>query len=503
MSYEASSRSNQQAKDQAKDQASEQAKDTAKLSLDKAHLGHKTGPPKEHSKDPYIDPSTEPAIEVKSVSKRYQLFADPKDRLKQFFMPRVHHVFPFLGKAQYFQSFWSIKEVSLLMMPGEVMGVIGLNGAGKSSLLQMICGVLRSTTGEVRVRGRVAALLELGAGFNPDFTGRENISLNATLLGLSSAEIRQKTDEIIEFSGIEAFIDQPVKTYSSGMYVRLAFAIATSVEPDILVIDEALSVGDGAFARKSFDRIMQLKAQGVTILFCSHNIYQVEALCQKAIWLHQGEVRAQGDVRGVCMAYNEFLNSSSEGQSPESAQFNGTDGLASFAPKESNFVRFEIEDSSKISLEASSTDASFKKSNGLASSAKLLEVKVLAGDSETKPLMLLSDVSDLEVLIRFKSALDVPVPNVGVIITDKTGRNISSCSNFYDKISLNRDAQGLTQVSLRFPKIALLRGRYGLSVYLLCEKAIHIYDSANVTEFEVGQPGLELGLVSLKRHWLV
>ena len=469
--------------------------------LGKASLEHAIKPVKQDALEADIEHDIEPAIEVKNVSKRYQLFADPIDRLKQFFMPRLHHFLPFIGKAQYFQSFWSIKEVSLQLMPGEVMGVIGLNGAGKSSLLQLICGVLSSTTGEVLVRGRVAALLELGAGFNPDFTGRENISLNATLLGLSAAEIRQKSAEIIEFSGIEAFIDQPVKTYSSGMYVRLAFAIATSVEPDILVIDEALSVGDGAFARKSFDRIMELKSRGVTILFCSHNIYQVEALCQKAIWLHQGEVRAQGEVRSVCMAYSEFLNVSSEGQSPESGQFNGTDDLASFAPKESNFVHFEEDKSSSLGQGAAPSDSPVQKPQTMESSAKLLEVKVLAGDSETKPLVLVSEVSDLEVVVRFKSSMDVPVPNVGVIITDKTGRNVSSCSNFYDKIPLNRDAQGFTQVSLMFPKIALLRGRYGLSVYLLCEQAIHIYDSASVTEFEVSQPGLELGLVSLKRHW--
>jgi lipopolysaccharide transport system ATP-binding protein len=201
------------------------------------------------------------------------------------------------------------------------------------------------------------------------------------------------------------------------------------------------------------------------------------------------------------MAYNEFLNVSSEGQSPESGQFNGPDDLASFVPKESNFVHFEDDKSSSIDLAASSNEIPVQKLKALESSARLLEVKVLAGDSETKPLMLMSEVTDLEVMIRFKSSMDVPVPNVGVIITDKTGRNVSSCSNFYDKIHLIRDAQGLTQVSLKFPQIALLRGRYGLSVYLLCEQAIHIYDSASVTEFEVSQPGLELGLVSLKRHW--
>ena len=167
-------------------------------------------------------------VRVLSVSKCYQMYANPKDRLKQFFMPRLHQHVPMMGRSKYYQEFWSLRDVSLSLKRGEVMGVIGVNGAGKSSLLQMICGVLNSTSGDVQVKGRVAALLELGAGFNPEFTGRENISLNATLLGLTGEEIAVKTPEIIAFSGIEEFIDQPVKTYSSGMYVRLAFAIATS-----------------------------------------------------------------------------------------------------------------------------------------------------------------------------------------------------------------------------------------------------------------------------------
>ena len=436
-------------------------------------------------------------VDVRRVSKCYQMYADPKDRLKQFFMPRLHHYVPMIGRTQYYQEFWSLRDVSLSLKRGEVMGVIGVNGAGKSSLLQLICGVLNSTSGDVQVKGRVAALLELGAGFNPEFTGRENIALNATLLGLTGEEITQKTPEIIAFSGIEAFIDQPVKTYSSGMYVRLAFAIATSVEPDILVIDEALSVGDGAFARKSFDRIMALKAQGVTILFCSHNIYQVEALCQNAIWLHQGRVKESGAARAVCQAYNEFLDQMSASQSVASSQFEGASikHLArhpSTAQWDSPEGLQDLPDKDQALLQGR---------EGPQGIARIESVSITVDGQMRDVLALVSEQSELEVRIQFMSSMDVPIPNVAVIITDKAGRNVSSCSNFYDKFALTRDSQGQSKVSVRFPNMPLLRGRYGISVFLLCERAIHIYDSANVGEMEVSQRGLELGVVALDRHW--
>jgi len=444
------------------------------------------------------------AVDVRSVSKCYQMYAEPKDRFKQFFMPKVHHLLPFIGRAQYYQEFWSLRDVSLRLKKGEVMGVIGVNGAGKSSLLQLICGVMGSTVGEVHVQGRVAALLELGAGFNPDFTGRENISLNATLLGLTGEEIERKTPEIIAFSGIEDFIDQPVKTYSSGMYVRLAFAIATSVEPDILVIDEALSVGDGAFARKSFDRIMALKARGVTILFCSHNIYQVEALCQNAIWLDQGRVRASGAARGVCQAYNEFLDQKSAGQSEASLGFDG----ATHPKPDLESIKAQWLDSGERSLDASEGSAhdtpvptGSSVTGAGTGTARIAGVKFKINDIPTEDLQLVSEDTDLEVAIEFTSALDLPIPNVAVIFTDKSGRNISSCSNFYDQVALKRDESGRTQVQVVFPKLPLMRGNYGISVFLLCERAIHIYDSANVGELEVTQRGLELGVVALNRHW--
>ena len=199
------------------------------------------------------------AIEAAGLGKCYDLFENPSDRLKQLLWG---------GLKNFSRQFWALQDVNLQIGHGEVVGLVGRNGAGKSTLLQMLCGTLPHTSGSLKVNGRVAALLELGAGFNPEFTGIENVYMNGALMGLTHAQVQEKLPEILAFADIGDFVHQPVKTYSSGMFMRLAFAVATSVEPDILVIDEALSVGDGAFARKSFDRIMRLKEAGKTILFC-------------------------------------------------------------------------------------------------------------------------------------------------------------------------------------------------------------------------------------------
>ena len=211
------------------------------------------------------------AICAEGLSKVYSMYDRPIDRLKQRFMG---------GSKQYGRLFTALEGVSFSLPRGQVLGLIGNNGAGKSTLLQVVCGTLAPTAGSLTVNGRIAALLELGAGFNPEFSGRENIFLNAAVIGLSRDEIDARYDEIVDFSGIRDFIEQPVKTYSSGMYVRLAFSIATAVDPDILVIDEALSVGDGSFARKSFDRIMALRERGTTILFCRSEERRVAKECR-------------------------------------------------------------------------------------------------------------------------------------------------------------------------------------------------------------------------------
>lgn len=228
------------------------------------------------------------AIRVNNLSKCYHIYDNPQDRLKQSIIPKLQSI---TGRdpSCYYREFWAVKDISIEVSRGETVGIIGRNGSGKSTLLQMICGTLDPTVGLVETRGRVAALLELGAGFNPEFTGRENVYMNATVLGLTQEEIRARFDTIASFADIGEFMEQPVKHYSSGMYARLAFAVAINVDPDILVVDEALAVGDEPFQRKCFARIEKIRNDGGTILFVSHSGSTVINLCDRAILLHKGQ----------------------------------------------------------------------------------------------------------------------------------------------------------------------------------------------------------------------
>lgn len=222
---------------------------------------------------------TEIVISLQNVSKCFKRYARPVDRLKELLLP---------GKSQC-QEFWALRNFNLEVPQGQTLGIVGRNGSGKSTLLQIIVGTLTPTSGQVNVNGRVAALLELGSGFNPEFTGRQNVFFNGQLMGLSPKEIAERFDDIAAFADIGDFIDHPVKTYSSGMFVRLAFAVATSVEPDILIVDEALSVGDEAFQRKCYARIQSIRARGGTILFVSHSASAVIDICDAAILMDRGE----------------------------------------------------------------------------------------------------------------------------------------------------------------------------------------------------------------------
>jgi ABC-type polysaccharide/polyol phosphate transport system ATPase subunit len=235
------------------------------------------------------------AIEVRGLSKVYRLYRKPIDRLKEAVLRRPFH-----------QPFESLRDVSFTVPFGAGLGVIGENGAGKSTLLKILAGTLTPTAGEVIRRGRAAALLELGAGFHAEFTGRQNIYLNAALLGLTDAEIREREEDIVEFAELGPFIERPLNTYSSGMKIRLAFSVATSVDPDILIIDEALSVGDQYFQKKCIDRMIGFRERGKTILFCSHAMFTVNQLCERCIWLHHGSVRAQGSATSVTAEYENF-----------------------------------------------------------------------------------------------------------------------------------------------------------------------------------------------------
>ncbi len=242
------------------------------------------------------------ALRVQNLGKCYQIYGKPHDRLKQFVMPRLSKLTGGVPQ-KYFREFWALRDVSFEVKKGEAVGILGRNGSGKSTLLQIICGTLTPTCGQVEVNGRVAALLELGAGFNPEFTGRENVYLNAAILGLTPAEIDARLDEILAFADIGEFVDQPVKHYSSGMYVRLAFAVAVHVCPQILIVDEALSVGDLAFQNKCVLKIKSLREQGTTLLFVTHDLSTLQMICDRVAWLQNGRVVTIGNPVQVCQDY--------------------------------------------------------------------------------------------------------------------------------------------------------------------------------------------------------
>jgi len=256
-------------------------------------------------------PSGQVAIELEGVSKRYRLYSDRRDRLWAALN---------LFGTRRSQEFWALRDVTLRFEKGESIGILGVNGSGKSTLLQIICGVLRPTTGRCHVEGRVAALLELGAGFNPDLTGRENVITNAIIMGLQMSQIEARLSEVEAFADIGAFFDQPVKSYSSGMFMRVAFAMSICVNPDILIIDEALAVGDAKFQEKCFRRIRELQEAGTTILFVTHDRASVTQICTEAVLLDRGTLVAQGDPKEIVSLYTELLT---------------TGALPSFAKKDS------------------------------------------------------------------------------------------------------------------------------------------------------------------------
>lgn len=244
---------------------------------------------------------SETILQVEGVSKCFSIYARPEDRLKQMLGSAL------ASKQRYYDEFWALQDISFTLGRGETVGIVGRNGSGKSSLLQILCGTLSPSKGQVRVAGRIAALLELGAGFNPEFSGRDNVFLNAAILGLSHTEITQIFPQVLAFSELDEFIDRPVKTYSSGMYARLAFAIAIHVQPDILVVDEALAVGDSRFVAKCMRKIREIQKSGCSLLFVSHDISTVRALCQRVIWLDKGSLIADGDVFPITGRYMEMM----------------------------------------------------------------------------------------------------------------------------------------------------------------------------------------------------
>lgn len=398
-----------------------------------------------------MDARDDRVIELRDVAKSYLLERRPWRRLWRQLGGR--HA----GGAEHH----ALRRIDLSIRRGEVVGIVGRNGAGKSTLLQVVCGVLQPSRGERVVNGRVAALLELGAGFNPELTGRENVRLNGPLLGLSPTEVNRRMDDIIEFAGIHEYIDQPVRSYSSGMFVRLAFSMATSMEPDILVVDEALSVGDGAFARKSYERIMAMKDKGTTILFCSHSMFQVEQLCTRALWIEDGEIRFDGPAHQATLAYSEWLLLQEQGRSELPAQAQHFESPA----------------------------------------AAILAVHL---NEPPRGDVFRSGVDTLAITVAFRSQPGEACPTLGIVVHGADGRPVTSAGNWLDGASLQRDAEGVARTTLEFAALPLLKGRYTVSVYVLCERAINLHAAAeHVARFEVTQDHPEQGVVSLPRRWVV
>lgn len=445
-----------------------------------------------------IETMTDISIAAHNLSKIYHLYNTPSDRLKQVLFGRKH---------KYYEEYTALSDVSFQLPKGEVLGLVGRNGAGKSTLLQLICGTLSPTSGELSIHGRIAALLELGAGFNPEFTGRENIYLSAAVMGIGQKEIDDKLEEIIEFSGVRPFIDQPVKTYSSGMYVRLAFSVATSVEPDILVIDEALSVGDGDFARRSFERIIAMRDAGKTILFCSHSLYQVEALCTQAIWLEQGQVRASGKPELIVPEYQGFLDQlENKGAEPTAAVLVSESQTEDGQSEEIQVDVESEENATNLGLDAEpeNTDVSPPQAPGLGSGARLTRITATADGVIGKILQLSSRASNLHLDIEFQTTLVDETPQVALAIHGAGGQLITSSGSWVDGISPIIDPEGNGRIQIVYEQLPLLKGTYYIGVLLFCERGIFLHDEADpAVTLHVSQPNKERGIVYLPHRWLV
>lgn len=385
------------------------------------------------------------AIEVNNVSKCYHIYDRPSDRLKQSIFSGVRRL---LGSTEkpYFREFWALKDVSFKVKKGESVGIIGQNGSGKSTLLQIICGTLNPTSGEVRTEGRIAALLELGSGFNPEFTGRENIYMNGAVLGLSRKEIDDRFEDILAFADIGEFVEQPTKTYSSGMLVRLAFAVQVCVEPEILIVDEALAVGDALFQKRCFERMEKLRTNGTTLLFVSHDQESVRTMTNKAVLLEHGIVKFAGTSADALLEYRKKLHEIESAKLNETAQH-----LKEKARKNREEPQPTINVNNEITAEASeeiSEEATFSerlKSYSFGDlDAEITDVEVF--NSRNEPCSHFDPRDEVRIVVHCKSHADLTHLNVGLRIRNKEGVKIYSWGTLNQDISIRSGVKENGQV---------------------------------------------------------
>jgi len=362
------------------------------------------------------------AITIENISLIYEIYDKPIDQLKQFLFPRLLRTFG-IKSDEYFRTHTAIDNVTIKIHKGETIGIIGKNGSGKSTLLQLVCGILSPQDGMIKINGKLAAILELGAGFNPEFTGRENVYMNAELLGLNKSQIDQRFQQIANFADIGSYIDQPVKFYSSGMYVRLAFAIIAHVDADILIIDEALAVGDAIFTQKCMRFIRSFKQNG-TILFVSHDISSVKNLCTRAIWIDGGKIKLDGNVTEVCDAYMQDSLQHLYGDSVT---------LNPLKEKPTLSVDEKLSDERKEVIIYKST-AELKNnmhiSDGWTTGAVTISsVKIERIDGTDTEIFSGGDEVELTIVAKCNETLDRPI--LGFILKDRLGQELFGENTFY------------------------------------------------------------------------
>lgn len=427
------------------------------------------------------------AIRVSGVTKCFQVYSQPQDRLKQAIMPRLSRLLRRPG-GRYYHEFWALKGIDFEVRRGDTVGIIGRNGSGKSTLLQIICGTLRAASGEVTVRGRVAALLELGAGFNPEFTGRENVYMSASILGLSREEIDSKYDDIVAFADIGDFLEQPVKTYSSGMYVRLAFAVIAHVDADILVIDEALAVGDAIFVQKCMRFLRKFRETG-TLLFVSHDTSSVLNFCQSAVWLDRGEMRMHGSAQETCNAYIEYCSQEVYG---DTVKLESRQALKSGA-KARPLARIEKE----LKVELFDNVAN---SGGWQSGVASIDSVVLCNE-RGEPFTTFAGGEDVVLKIRASAHQALESPIIGFFIKDRLGQSLFGEHTYtYIQPPMQVEAGTGLEASFRFTLPLLPNGEYSMTVsiaegdpYTNTQHA-WLHDAVLI---QVASPKLRYGLVGI------
>lgn len=381
---------------------------------------------------------TEPAISIHEVSKRFGLSKGGPSSIKEAIVSR---------RRSTEREFWALRDVTFDIPRGSFFGIIGHNGSGKSTLLKLTAGIHRPTSGSIVANGRISALLELGSGFHPDLTGRENVFLNGAILGLSQKHMERAIDEIAEFSGIEEFIDAPVKVYSSGMHVRLGFAIAVHVEPEILLVDEVLAVGDEAFQRKCFDHIYNLRRKGTTIVLVSHDSAAMDRLCDEVAWLDHGELQAVGDVSQTLRSYISQVNAEEQERLAEDSSL-------------------EVE-----------TDVSIEGQDNRRGSGEVRITGFTLLDSAGTEIAATRSGDEVTVRLYYESKERIVAPIFGLMIHHENGTHIGSTNSLYDG-GHDRDLEaGRGHLDVHIPRLQLMPGQYLLTTGVLSPDQLHFYDA--------------------------